>query len=58
MSTIFHTLVADADSLFGLFKCVYLFGSAVHDDNPEDVDILLIYDKRNIHLGVGLKLTS
>ena len=50
MSTIFRTLVDDADSIFGLFICVYLFGSALYDDNPNDVDILLIYDKKNIHL--------
>lgn len=50
MSKIFHILVCDVENNFGFFTGAYLFGSSLYDDNPNDVDIILLYDEKKIRL--------
>lgn len=43
MNQILDVLLDSQDDCFGLFDQVFLFGSALCTDTPDDIDILLVY---------------
>ncbi len=47
MSQILDVLL-DSQDCFGFFDQVFLFGSALYTDTPDDIDILLVYTTMNL----------
>ena len=45
MSQIVDVLFNGKDDLFGFFDQVFLFGSSISADAPNDIDILLVYER-------------
>ena len=45
MNKILKALRDRRKDAFGFFEQVYLFGSSLQTDSPNDIDILLIYDE-------------
>lgn len=37
------------------FIDLYLFGSAIYSENPSDIDIAIIYEKRNVSINEAIK---
>jgi len=53
MSQILDVLFNGKDDLFGFFDQVFLFGSSISADAPNDIDILLVYERdtpEQVHL--------
>ena len=49
MSFVWDLLLDVPDETFGCFDSVYLFGSSLVKDEPEDIDLLLVY-RKGLHL--------
>lgn len=43
MNSFIEVLLDGRDELFEFFEQVFLFGSAIYTDAPNDIDILLVY---------------
>lgn len=48
MNQILDALLHGQNDAFGFFAQVFLFGSALCADNPNDIDILLVYEEANL----------
>ena len=44
MGKVLDILLSDQCQIFGFFDQVFLFGSSLWTDTPDDIDILLIYE--------------
>lgn len=44
MTQVFKTLLQMSDAVFAPFDAVFLFGSSLRIDNPNDIDLLLVYE--------------
>lgn len=48
MNVILKSLLDDPANIFEFFEQVFVFGSSLYADSPNDVDILLIYEDSKI----------
>ena len=48
MNNVFETLVSIKSKPFKFFEHIFLFGSCLWSDVPNDIDILLVYDHANL----------
>ena len=48
MITIYDFLCECSNEVFDTFLEAYLFGSVITSDTPNDIDILLVYDKQKM----------
>ena len=53
MISYFDLIYSRRDDLFWFFKQVFLFGSALHTDVPNDLDILLVYEDGKVELAIS-----
>ena len=48
MNDIFKVLQEECREVIAHFSEVYLFGSSLHETNPNDIDLLLVYEEEAI----------
>ena len=52
MISYFDLIYSKRDDLFWFFKQAFLFGSALHAEVPNDLDILLVYEDGKVELAI------
>ena len=50
MKDILKVLQGECIEAIGFFNEVYLFGSSLHETNPNDIDLLLVYEGDVSHI--------